>query len=152
MKKTFLSLSLAIACLIAVMTSCIYDPHRGELVVSEIVCVEFDQYEEDGEIEARVICDQFREKLLQKLEENGLTLDDVKDIRVRKAFYQVTDLKGHDWNFAFNVKVERGDVEDGPRTLIRFQEQSLFEEQASICSTGRSTIWSPALTPRCGSA
>jgi hypothetical protein len=127
MKKTFLSLSLVIVCLTAVVTSCIYDPHTGELVISEIVCVEFDEYETDGDIESRVICDQFREKIIAKLDANGLTLDDVKDIRVRKAHYEVTDLEGHDWDFGFRVCVERGDVDDGPRTLIRFREQSLMD-------------------------
>lgn len=124
--KTFLSLSLAIACVIAVATSCIYDPQSGEVVLKESVCVTFDQYETSPNIAPRVICDKFREALLDKLDSYGATLDDVKDIRVHKAYYKVTELEGHDWTFAFRVWVERGDIDDGPRTLIRFKEQSLM--------------------------
>jgi len=125
MKTTFLSLLLAV-CLTALMTSCIYDPQSGTIVVSEKICVNLDQYETDGDIGARVVADQFRERLLADLYQHGATLDDVNDISVTSATYKLIKLSGdHDWTLTADVYVSRVDVSDGPDKLVSFSNQSV---------------------------
>jgi hypothetical protein len=124
MKTSFLSLLLAI-CLIAALTSCIYDPQTGTIVVSEKICVNMDQYETDGDIGARAVCDKFRESLMADIEKHGATLDDVNDISVTSATYKMVKLEGHDWHLTADVKVSRVDVSDGPATLVSFSNQSI---------------------------
>ena len=124
MKTTFLSLLLAI-CLVAALTSCIYDPQTGTIVVSEKICVNMDQYETDGDIGARAVCDKFRERLLDDINSHGATMDDIVDISVTSATYKLIKLKGHDWHLTADVKVSRVDVSDGPATLVSFSNQSI---------------------------
>jgi hypothetical protein len=126
MKKNFLSLSLAIVCLTAVMmmTSCIYQPQSGDVVLRDVICVEFEQYETDAEFETRVVCDTFRQRLFELAEEHGVDPYDIKSLRVRRAGFQITELEGHDWKFSGKVFV---DFEGRRRNLLVFRNQWLSE-------------------------
>lgn len=128
MKTSFLSLLLAaIVCLTAVTTSCIYDPQSGEVVVTEKICVNLQNYEEDGSISRRAVADQFRQRLIDKIEDYGATMDDISDITLVSATYKLNSLKNtkHDWLFSGDVYVSRRDVSDGPELLVSFSGESV---------------------------
>jgi hypothetical protein len=126
MKIAFLSLCLtAIVCMTVVNTGCIYDAQSGQIVVKEKICVNMTQYEEDGSISVRAVDERFRERLLNKVEDYGATLDDIDDISVVSATCKLVNLKGHDWTITADVYVKRLDVSDGPEMLAMFDNASL---------------------------
>jgi len=128
MKTSFLSLLLvAMVCLTAVTTSCIYDPQTGTVVISETICVNMHEYETDGNIGSRAVCDKFRQKLMDRIADYGATLDDIDDISVVSASYKLATLKGtkHDWVVSADVNLHRDDVVDGPEMLTSFSNQSV---------------------------
>ncbi len=127
MKTAFLCLFLAATvCLTAVTTSCIYDPQSGQVVVKETICVNMTQHEEDGDISSRAVCDKFRERLLERIEDHGATLADISEISVVSATFKLIKLDGdHDWTVTADVYVTRADVSDGPELLVSFDNESI---------------------------
>lgn len=131
MKKFVVLLAVAAAvCLAAVFTSCIYDEQLGQLVVTEKICVNFEQTETDGVFDDRRVAPQFRERIDAILEENGATYDDLVSLSVVGGTYKLVVMKGHDWRVTADVSVFRRDVTpgpvmDGPEHLLSFTNQSI---------------------------
>lgn len=123
-----------ITCLLAAASGCIYNDLTGEVVVTEKICVLFEETRTDPYFYTYDVDNRFRERLMGLLDENGATLEDVRGINVVSGTYKVTKppKKGHDWVITGNVSVARQDVPgdpyiDGPEPLINLIDQSLDE-------------------------
>jgi hypothetical protein len=112
------------------VSGCFYD--HGDLVINETVCVTFDQDITSGSFSTFVVCDQFQEKLLEKLTEHGRDLDDVKSIHMVNGTYKTQAIKhGNDWKVTADIFIARQDnssasgYADGPALFTSFDRQSL---------------------------
>jgi hypothetical protein len=121
---TILCLSAAVGLLVLV-GGCLYDNLNSHVVVTEKVVVQFDEYRETGTIGSSVVADKFKERLLDALERNNATLDDVETISMIGGLYKVAkpSKAGHDWEIKGDVTIARqddpqGPVTDGPEEFI----------------------------------
>jgi hypothetical protein len=113
---------------------CIYNELTGEIVVTDKVCVQFEETRTDANFYTYKVDERFRDRLMQALDESGYTLDDVVSANVVSGTYKMTKPpkpKTHDWFFSGNVKVARQDIpggpySDGPEPLINLVDQSLY--------------------------
>ena len=133
MNKTMLKmLVLSAIGAAALMSGCIYDPPSGTAVLTEKVVVQFSEYREIPTIGSAVVADDFQEKLMQKLEENGYELEDVQKITMVSGSYKVSkpSKAPHDWVITGNVTISRQDdpmapPTSGPSPFIDMFNQSL---------------------------
>ncbi len=110
---------------------CVYN--GTDLVVTETVCVNFDQTITTGSFSTFVVSDKFKERLMSKLTEHGKTLEDIKSIHMVNGTFKtmaVTGNKKHDWRITADVSIGRRDdpgapYTDGPASFVSFQNQSL---------------------------
>ncbi|HEX5133299.1 MAG TPA: hypothetical protein VFX92_12545 [Candidatus Krumholzibacteria bacterium] len=123
-------LVIAVLGVVLASSGCVYD--NTDLVVTENVCVNFDQTITTGSFSTFVVCDQFKEALLSKLDENNKTLDDVKSIHMVSGTFKTMTVTGkkHDWLITADVSIGRRDdpnagYTDGPEPFVSFQNQSL---------------------------
>jgi hypothetical protein len=122
-----------IACVLATAGGCIYNELTGEVVVTEKICVQFEETRTDPNFYTYEVDNRFRERLMELLDENGATLEDIRGVNVVSGTYKVTKpTTGHDWAISGNVSVARQDVpgdpySDGPEPLINLMGQSLDE-------------------------
>lgn len=122
-----------IVCVLAMAGGCIYNELTGEVVVTEKICVQFEETRTDPNFYTYEVDNRFRERLMGLLDENGVTMEDVRSVNVVSGTYKVTKPpKGHDWTIMGNVSVARQDVPgdpyiDGPEPLIDLIDQSLDE-------------------------
>ncbi len=113
---------------------CIYDELTGEIVVTDKVCVQFEETRTDPNFTSYVVDHRFHDRLMQLLDESGYTLEDVRNANVVSGTYKMTKppvKKSHDWIFSGNVKVARQDIpggpyDDGPEPLLNLINQSLY--------------------------
>jgi hypothetical protein len=133
MNKTMLKiLVLSAIGAAALMSGCIYDPPTGTAVVTEKVVVQFSEYREIPTIGSAVVADDFKQKLMDELYENGYELEDVQTISMVSGSYKVTkpSKAAHDWTITGTVTMKRqdvpmGPVTDGPANFINMFNQSL---------------------------
>ena len=124
---------LLITCVLVTSAGCIYNELTGEVVVTEKVCVQFEETRTDPNFYTYEVDNRFRERLMELLDENDVTLEDVRSVNVVSGTYKVTKPpRGHDWTITGNVSVARQDVpadpySDGPEPLIDLTGQSLDE-------------------------
>jgi len=127
-----LLLTVVLGILVAV-SSCVYD--HGDMVLNETVCVTFDQDITSGSFSTFVVCDQFKEQLLEALTKNGRSLDDVKSIHMVNGTYKTQAVVHHDWRFTGDIFIARQDdpnasgYTDGPALFTSFNHQSLKKLQ-----------------------
>ena len=70
MNKAILKLLiLPVFCILALSSGCVYDELATELVVTEKIIVGFDEYRESPDIGSAVVVDDFKMKLMAKLDE-----------------------------------------------------------------------------------
>jgi len=117
-------------CALAVKNGCVFDETSGEAVVKKRVCVLFNESQETGTFTSSVVCDLFKKRLLEVLDEYDLELSDIERIGVIGGRYKVVKLLGHDWTMTASVAVSRqddasGPVTDGPAVLLNMTTQSL---------------------------
>ena len=129
MRKIWIrTLAVAVIGLAVTMTSCIYK--NGDVVINETVCVNLDEVQTTGTFSSFVVCDKFKEALERKLNEQQRHKKDVKSIHMVSATFKTMAVKPHDWRVTGDVDIARQDVsggpyEDGPATLVVFDNQSL---------------------------
>ncbi len=125
---------LLIAVSLTTATGCIYDELTSEIVVTDKVCVQFEETRTDPNFTSYVVDHRFRDRLMELLDESGYTLEDIRSANVVSGTYKMTKpprVKMHDWIFSGNVKVARQDIpggpyDDGPEPLIDLIDQSLY--------------------------
>lgn len=153
MKKTILAvLALSVASVLLLANGCVYDNLRSEVVVTEKVVVQYDEYRESPSIGSAVVADTWRQRLLDKLEDFRADLEDVKSITVVAGEYKTTmpSKAPHDWTITGKVTVRRqddpmGPVTDGPADFVNLTSQSLWSAKgkpipASLNSAGVALI------------
>lgn len=124
-------LVVAIVGVMLAMVGCVYD--ESDLVITESVCVNFDQTITTGSFSTFVVADKFKETLLAELEAHGKTLDDIESIHMVSGTFKtmvVTGANKHDWLITADVSIGRqddpsGPYTDGPAALVSFDNQSL---------------------------
>jgi len=121
-------LVIAVAGGLLASAGCVYD--GTDLVITENVCVNLDEYQTTGNFGTFVVADVFKERFEQKLRENGKSAKDVKAIHMVSATFKAMDVKPHDWTVTANIDIARQDVEegayeDGPAPFVTFSNQSL---------------------------
>lgn len=112
------------------LTSCVFK--NGDLVIKETICVNLEETQTTGSFSTFVVVDKFKEALERKLEEHGRGKRDVKSIHMVSATFKTMAVKPHDWTVTGDIDIARQDVpdgeyEDGPATLVVFEDQSLKE-------------------------
>ena len=117
---------------LALMSGCIYDPTSGTVVVTGKVLVKFEEYREIPTIGSAVVADDFKERLMNALHEQGFELEDVQAVSMVSGAYKVTkpSKAAHDWVITGTVTMKRqdvplGPVTDGPANFINMFNQSL---------------------------
>lgn len=129
MRRVLAPLAIAAVCLAAV-SGCIYDELNSQWVVEENVCVNIEDIATSADLSARVVCDLFRARLMEKLDAEGLTLDDVESVAVVSGRYKLVTLQGHDWSVDGMVRLSRQDdtsspPTEGPVGFVDFDNQSI---------------------------
>jgi len=137
MKLVFARLALLAALFTLVIGSgCIYDPSTGDVVVTEKICVSFEQDFYNADLGSSVVADEFRERILMRIAAYGATLDDIESITMMSGTYQVTKPASkkneHDWTITAAVDISRqddpsGPVTDGPERFVNMTSQSLMD-------------------------
>jgi hypothetical protein len=133
MKKTILAvLAVSIGSVLLLGSGCVYDNLRSQVVVTEKVVVQYDEYRETPSIGSAVVADTWRHRLLDALEDYGADIEDVQSITVVAGEYKTTmpSKAPHDWTITGKVTVRRqddpmGPVTDGPADFVRMTTQSL---------------------------
>jgi hypothetical protein len=135
MKLVFARLALLTAiCALVIGSGCIYDPSTGQVVITEKICVSFDEYRESPTLGSSVVCDRFRIRIMERIAAYGATLDDIESITMMSGSYHVTKpaskMLAHDWTITAAVDISRqdvpsGPVTDGPERFINETSQSL---------------------------
>ena len=134
MNKAILKLLiLPVFCFLALSSGCVYDELQTEVVVTEKINVQFDEYRESPAIGSAVVVDDFKMKLMAKLDEYDVELDDVISITMVSGEYKVTNpSKSHDWAVTGEVTIKRQDdssvpATEGPEIFVNLTTQSLFD-------------------------
>lgn len=104
---------------------------NGDLVITENVCVTLTEVQTTGTFSTFAVVDKFKEALERKLHENGSSKKSVKSIHMVSAAFKTMEVTPHDWNVTGDIDIARQDVpggsyEDGPATLVAFDNQSLI--------------------------
>jgi hypothetical protein len=155
MKPVFVRIALLTAlCTLAFASGCIYDASTGQVVITEKICVSFDEYRETDTLGSSVVCDRFRVRILERIAAYGATLDDIESITMMSGTYQVTKPASksytHDWTITAAVNIHRQDVPggavtDGPELFVEETSQSLRDAKgkptyADLNSAGVSVV------------
>lgn len=134
MNKAILKLLiLPVFCILALSSGCVYDELATELVVTEKIIVGFDEYRESPEIGSAVVVDDFKMKLMAKLDEYDVDIEDVMAITMVSGEYKVTrPASGHDWTVTGEVTIKRqddpsGPVTEGPEIFVNLTAQPLSD-------------------------
>lgn len=122
------ALVIAVVGMMLGLSSCIF--RNGDLVLNETVCVNLEETQTTGTFSTFVVVDKFKEVLEHKLKENGRGKRDVKSIHMVSATFKTMAVKPHDWTVTGDIDIARQDTpggpyEDGPATLVAFENQSL---------------------------
>lgn len=110
------------------LSGCVLE--NGDLVITENVCVTLTEVQTTGTFSTFAVVDNFQERLEKKLQENGSSKKQVKSIHMVSATFKALNVAPHDWNATADIDIARQDVpggsyEDGPATLVVFNNQSL---------------------------
>lgn len=125
---------LTAVCALVIGSGCIYDPSTGQVVITEKICVSFEEYRESPTLGSEVVSDKFRERILMRIAAYGATLEDIESITMVSGTYQVTKPASksyeHDWTITAAVDIHRqddpsGPITDGPERFINMTSQSL---------------------------
>jgi hypothetical protein len=113
---------------LAATPGCVFK--NSDMVITEKVCVFLEEYQTTGTFESFVVCDQFKTKLLEALDENDLELDEVKRITMKEGTFKTYEVEPHDWRVTADINIARQDVpdgpyDDGPESFVTFEDQSL---------------------------
>jgi hypothetical protein len=137
---------LAVAAMGSVLmaSGCIYD--RGEVVITDKVCVDIPVYETTGTFSTFTVCPQFKDVLEAKLAEYGKGRKDVKSIHMIGGTFKTKHVANHDWRVTGEIDIARQDVangpyDDGPKPFTHFNHKSLLSfkgqpEEAKLDADG----------------
>jgi hypothetical protein len=122
---------IPVFCVLAFSSGCVYDEMQTEVVATEKVVVQFDEYRESPDIGSAVVVDDFKKRLMGKLDDYGVELEDVISITMVSGEYKVTKpSRSHDWTVTGEVTIKRqddpsGPVTEGPEIFVNLTNQSL---------------------------
>ena len=103
---------------------------NSDLVITDKVCVNIDEVQNDGSFSTFVVVDDFKDALNKKLAQYGKTPKDVKSIHMVSGNFKSVKVEAHDWNVSAVINIARQDdpngaYTDGPAPLVEFTDQSL---------------------------
>ena len=137
MKSILKSVSLlAIVAFVAAMSGCVLEG-ESQVVLNEVLNVNFDERMESGDQRSEVICDQFRQQIEYFLMEHEIEPEDIVSVGIVSATYQVSRISQDngpkdDFVISGYATVKRqddpsGPVTDGPETLVNQTTQSILD-------------------------
>lgn len=137
-------------CLLAAVNGCLIEG-PSEVVLTEDLCVWFEEHNTTGTFSARVVCDQYQDQIDKFLKDNKLKPQDIRDVVIVAGFYKTSRLTaGDDWTISASVDVWRQDTQGGPITagpeeFVEYTTQSLRDTRgpptmANLVSGGVSII------------
>jgi len=130
-KSVFTTLAFSVACLLALVSGCVYDSLSSQVVITEKVNVQFTEYRVSPSIGSVVVIDTFRDRLMDALKDNNAKLSDIQSITMVSGEYKVTkpSKAAHDWTVSGVVTMRRQDDPmgpvTGPATFVNMTNQSL---------------------------
>lgn len=125
-RKALIITILAVTGTLLLGQGCIMEDKIIELVLTNSTCGDFDENHAQMAFVTPAVV-QLGDELDEILEENGVSRDDITEMLIVSAYYEVTDFPHtHDWEISGSITVERTDAADGPETLINYTEQSLL--------------------------
>lgn len=123
---------LPVVCVLLLAGGCVYDDLSSEMVVTEKIVVQYNDYRESPDICCSVADARWRTRLLDALDKHGAELSDIQSITMVGGLYKVArpPKSSHDWTVEGTVTIERQDdaslpPTDGPATFVNFTTQSL---------------------------
>ncbi|UCF04750.1 MAG: hypothetical protein JSV33_12620 [bacterium] len=125
--KTTIILVLTFLGTMLLAPGCIMEDKIIELVLTNSTCGDFSHDDDSADFvdDATVI---LGDELDEILEENDASREDIVDILIVRAHYEVTDFAdpGHDWTISGLITVERTlPSPDGPEILVNYTPQSI---------------------------
>lgn len=90
-------------------------------VFREQFCVTFTENRTSTPFASEIVCDQFQDQILAWLAANEIELDAICNIFMAGGSICLNPYQGHDWDVTSKVLIERLDIPDGPKTLLRSQ-------------------------------
>ncbi len=134
--KWFKVLVLPVVGLLALASGCVYENMSSEMVVTEKISVQLDEYRTSGTLGSAVVAEDFAADVYKILAKYDTSIKEVKSINVVSGTYQVLrpSLAAHDWVVTSAVTIKRqddpsGPVTAGPAVFVDLTEQSLKEAQ-----------------------
>ncbi len=123
---------LPVACVLLFASGCVYDDLSSEMVVTEKIVVQYNDYRESADMCCSVADARWKTRLLEALDKHGAELSDIQSITMVSGLYKVgrPPKSNHDWTVEGRVTIERQDdpnlpPTDGPETFVNFTAQSL---------------------------
>jgi hypothetical protein len=139
-KILLISLLVSVSALVF-LSGCIYDNMSGEVVLTEKICVSFEEYHDSPTLNSAVVSDKFKDRLLELLAEYGAGPEDIVSIGVVGGSYKVTkpSKTNDEWTISASVNIARqddpyGPVTDGPALLMEETVQLLNDAQGKPVS------------------
>jgi hypothetical protein len=125
---------LAVAAVGSVLlaSGCIYD--RGEVVITDKVCVDITVHETTGTFSTFTVAPDFKDVLESKLAQYGKGRKDVKSIHMVGGTFKTKHVANHDWQVTGEIDIARQDVpntpyDDGPESFTHFNHKSVMSFQ-----------------------
>lgn len=107
---------IPIVCLLVFANSCVFDETASQVVITERINVIFNEYHEAPNFTSAVVCDRFKERFWNALDENNVDVDDIVSVGVVGAGYKTVGKFHHDWTMTAEVYVQRQDDKTMPPT------------------------------------
>jgi hypothetical protein len=101
----------------------------GALILVETFCVEMAEDRTSGNFSSAVVCDQFKDDILNWFSSKGISLDCVDAIFMIAAKIKCVSFQGsHSWDITSSTSIKRTDISDGPKTLLTSQTLTVPNE------------------------
>ncbi len=112
--------------LVVIANGCL-EEHVIEIVLKDETCASFPENHDNENFVTPDTVDYGKE-IEKILRDNEISRSDIAYAFLVSASYSVTEFEHtHDWDISGYVTVERGDIVDGPDTLLNYTDQSVEE-------------------------
>jgi hypothetical protein len=116
---------VALSCALMTLGGCLLEEKVIEIVFSGETCADFEEDHATGDFESESFL-AYGQEILDVLEDNDLSRDDIARAFVMGGSYEVTDFTHtNDWTISGAILVERIGAVADPDTLLRYTSQSL---------------------------
>jgi hypothetical protein len=119
-----ITISAALAALVAIGSGCILEDTGIEIVVKDTYCMTFAENHESETFVTPYTID-LADEIDEALDDAGVDPGQVTRASMITATYQVTVPPAHDWTLSGQITVERTDIVAGPEVIVDYASQAL---------------------------